>query len=95
VPFTRPAEISDGVSLSHKLGREIFPFRVIGEDVVINSGLSLSGVNIDAVIDELSPSPKSKPVKRSKGDALARPEALRSLSTVSIFVCRIVPFIRF
>ena len=84
MPFTRPREISDRISLSDKLGREEVTF--VSEDGAVDSVLP-------AVIDELAPNKERVSVAGSKDDVLTGPDEL-GLST-PIFVCApgIVSFI--
>lgn len=77
MPRTRPREISNGVSLSHKLGREDFAF------------VSEHGT-VDAVLLGLGAVDKSPPNKHSIGregaenDMLAGADELRPRTSVRI-----------
>ncbi len=76
--------ISDRVSLSDKLRREIGPF--ISEDGAVDAVLS-------AVVDKIAPDEKGVGCVCSEHDGLARPDELASASTVSISVAGIMSLI--
>jgi hypothetical protein len=86
MPFTRPAEISNGVSLSDKVGREDSAF--VSEHGAIDALLS-------AVVDELSPNKHGVSVAGSEHDMLAGSDKLAALSSVSIIIATVVPFVEF
>jgi hypothetical protein len=70
MPFTRPAEISDCVSLADKLGRAIRAF--IPEGRTVDASLA-------AIVDELAPNKESVSVSGSENDVLAGSDELRDL----------------
>ncbi len=88
MPLTRPRAISNGVSLSDKLGRLITSWGFISEHGAVDSLLP-------AVVDELSPNKHGVSVAGSEHDVLAGADELTSLSSVSVVIARIVPFIEF
>lgn len=75
MPFTRPDEISNGISLSDKLAAFVEAF--VDEDGAVNSGLS-------AVVDELSPNEHGITFEGSEDDVFAGTDEL-SDPPVSIF----------
>src|SRR5262245_54253172 len=85
VPLTRPAEISNGVSLSDKLGREVRPF--VSEEGAFDALLGRLGV-----VDVVSPNKGSIGCSGTENDVLARPDKLAALPAVSVSAARIVPF---
>ena len=84
MPFTRPAEISNGVSLSDKVGRSEAAF--VSEHGAVDALLA-------AVVDELSPDEHGVSVSGAKNDVLAGANELDPLATVSIFVGAIMSLI--
>lgn len=86
MPLTRPAEISDGVSLSHKLGREPRPF--VAKDRAFNA--LLGG---DCVVDIFSPDEHGATVGRSEDDMSAGADELISRSPVSVLVGAVMSLI--
>jgi hypothetical protein len=84
MPFTRPAEISNGVSLSDKVGRSEFAF--VSKHGTIDSLLS-------AIVDELSPNKHGISVSGSQHDVFAGADKLTSLSSVSIVIAAVVPLV--
>jgi hypothetical protein len=88
MPLTRPAEISDCVSLSDKLAGEALAF--VAEHGTVNSVLLVptfvDRVPEHAVINEISPDEKSIGAECSEYDCLPRTDELATLSTVSILV---------
>jgi hypothetical protein len=88
MPLTRPAEISDGISLSDKLGRAISVWRFVSEDGTIDAFLS-------AGIDELPPNKHGVSVSGSKDNLFSRPSEQASLASVLVDVATVVPFVEF
>ena len=86
MPLTRPAEISNGVSLSDKVGREIAVRGFVSKDGTIDTLLP-------AIVDELSPNKHGIAVSGSKHDMLAGSNKLTALSSVSIVIAAVMPFI--
>ena len=86
MPFTRPAEISNGVSLSDKVGRSEFAF--VPEDGAVDALLA-------GIIDELSPNKHGISISGSEHDVLAGTNKLTALSSVSIIIATVVPFVEF
>lgn len=84
MPFTRPAEISNGVSLSDKVGRSQFAF--VSEDGTVDALLS-------TVVDELSPNKHGISVACSKNDVLSGADELTALASVFVVIATIVPFV--
>ena len=74
MPFTRPDEISNGISLSDKLAA--FVEALIDEDCAVDSGLS-------TIINELSPNEHGIAFNSSEDDVFAGTDEL-SDSPVSI-----------
>lgn len=77
MPFTRPAVISDCVSLSDKV--TAFEFAFVSEYGTVDALLS-------AVINELSPNEKGVSRKSSEDDSLTGTGELASRSIVFVFV---------
>lgn len=75
MPFTRPDEISNGISLSDKLAA--FVEALVDEDCTVNSGLS-------AIVNELSPNEHGIAFEGSEDDVFARADELPD-TPVSIF----------
>lgn len=69
MPRTRPREISNGVSLSDKLGRKDLAF--VAEDGAVDTVLSGLGV-----IDKSSPNKEGVCVEGPQDNVLARPNEL-------------------
>jgi len=86
MPRTRPSEISDGVSLSDKLGREIAAF--VAEDGALNTLLLR-----DCVVDILAPDEHGIGAGGSQYNAFARSDKLRSPSAIGVSVGAIVAFV--
>lgn len=86
MPFTRPAEISNGVSLSDKVGRSEAAF--VSEDGAVDALLP-------GIVDELSPNKHGVSVSGSKNDVLAGSDKLAALSSVSVFIATVMPLIEF
>jgi hypothetical protein len=84
VPFTRPAEISNGVSLSDKVGREEAAF--VSEDGAVDALLS-------AVVDELPPNKHGVSVARPENDVLSGADKLTALSSVLVVIATVMPLI--
>ena len=81
MPFTRPAEISNGVSLSDKVGRTEAAF--VSENSAVDALLA-------GIIDELSPNKHGVSVSGSEHDVLSGSDKLTSLSSVSVVIAAIV-----
>jgi len=86
MPFTRPAEISDGVSLSDKVGRSIAGRGFVSEYGAVDAGLS-------AVVDELSPHKEGISVAGPENNVFSWSDKLASLSSVLVLVGAIVSLI--
>jgi hypothetical protein len=86
MPFTRPAEISDGVSLSDKVGRAEAAF--VSEDGAVDALLA-------GIINELSPNKHGISVSGSEHDMLAGSDKLAALSSVSIIIAAVMPLVEF
>jgi len=84
VPLTRPAEISDGVSLSDKLGRSDFAF--VSEDGAVDALLP-------AIVDEFSPDKHGISVACSKNNVFSWSDELKALSSVLVVIAAVVPFV--
>jgi hypothetical protein len=84
MPFTRPAEISNGVSLSDKVGRSEVAF--VSEHGAVDALLA-------GIVDELSPNKHGVSVSGSENDVFAGADKLTALSSVSVFIAAVVPFI--
>lgn len=80
MPLTRPAVISDGVSLSDKLGREDRAF--VAEHGALDPVLLW-----DCVVNVIAPDEQGISSRGSKHDAETGTNELESLATVSIVVC--------
>ena len=88
MPFTRPRKISNGVSLSDKVRREIASWGFVSKDGTIDAALS-------AIVDELPPNKHGVSVSGSEHDMLTGADKLTSLSSVSVVIAAIMPFIEF
>jgi hypothetical protein len=88
MPLTRPAEISDCVSLSDKVRRSISVRRFVSEDGTVDALLS-------AGVDELAPNEHRVCIAGSQDDFLARSSEKKSFSTVPILVAGVVSLIEF
>jgi hypothetical protein len=86
MPFTRPAEISNGVSLSDKVGRAEAAF--VPEHGAIDALLA-------GIIDELSPNKHGVSVSGSEHDMLTGSDKLTALSSVSVFIAAVMPLVEF
>lgn len=84
MPLTRPAEISNGVSLSNKVTREIGSRIIVSEDGTIDACLALSGSFVNAIVDELSPNKERVSIEGSESVNFAGTDELSPLSTVSV-----------
>jgi len=84
MPLTRPAEISDGVSLSDKVGRSELAF--VSEHGAVDALLA-------GIIDELSPNKHGVSVSGSEHDVLAGTNKLTALSSVSVFIATVMPLV--
>ena len=84
MPLTRPAEISDGVSLSDKVGRSELAF--VSEHGAVDALLP-------GIIDELSPNKHGVSVSGSEHDMLAWSDKLALPSSVSVFIAAVVPLV--
>ena len=88
MPLTRPAAISDGVSLSDKLGREVAAWRFVAEYRALDTFLLRDGV-----VDVLPPDKHSVGVSGSEHDVLAGTDTLTALSSVFIDIAAVVPLV--
>jgi hypothetical protein len=88
MPFTRPAVISDCVSLSDKVGRAERPF-------VPKNGAFDSVLLGDCVINVFSPDEDGVGHSRSQEDDLPGPNALAADPSVAISICAVVSLIEF
>jgi len=70
IPAIRPAMRSDRARLTYKVGREQPAF--IPEGRTVDAGLSLSGSDVDAVINKLSPNKEGVSGRRSQHDLFPR-----------------------
>lgn len=86
MPLTRPAEISNGVSLSDKVGRAVAAF--VSEDGAVDALLA-------AIVDKFSPNKHGVSVSGPQDDVFAGANELASSPTVFISVAAVVPFIEF
>ena len=86
MPFTRPAEISNGVSLSDKVGRSETAF--IAKDGAVDTLLA-------GIIDEFSPNKHGVGVSGSQHDVFSGADKLTALSSISVFITAIVPLEEF
>ena len=84
MPFTRPAEISNGVSLSDKVGRSEAAF--VSEHGAVDALLP-------GIVDKLSPNKHGVAISGSKHDMLTGTDKLTALSSVLIFIAAVVPFV--
>lgn len=84
MPLTNPDEISNGVSLSHKLRG--FDRAFVPENSAINSLLS-------AIVNEASPNENSIGCAGSKEDDFAWSDTLLTLSAVRVSVSRVVSLV--
>lgn len=75
MPLTRPAEISDGVSLSDKLTRLVRAF--VAEHGAVDALLP-------AVVDEFSPHENSVRCRGAEDDVFSGSDELTSLASISI-----------
>jgi hypothetical protein len=89
MPLTRPAVISDRVSLSDKLGRKERTF--VPEDSAFDSFLLWQGV-----VDIVSPNKEGVSSQGSQDNVVSWPDKLISLSSISVsLLCRVVPLVKF
>ncbi len=86
MPFTRPAEISNGVSLSDKVGRAEFAF--VAEDGAVDPLLV-------AVVDELPPNKHCISVSGSEHDVLSGADKLESFPSVLVVIATVMPLVEF
>jgi hypothetical protein len=86
VPFTRPRAISNGVSLSDKVGRSEAAF--VSEDGAVDALLA-------GIVDELSPNEHGVSIPGSEHNVLSGADELASLSTVSIIIATVMPLVEF
>jgi hypothetical protein len=86
MPFTRPAVISDCVSLSDKVGRP--ELSLVSEHGAVDALLS-------AGVDKLSPNKHCVAVAGSKNDLFSGAGKQISLSSVFVFIAAVMPFIEF
>ena len=86
MPFTRPAEISNGVSLSDKVGRSEAAF--VSEYGTVDALLA-------AIVDELPPNKHGVSVSGSQNDVFSGSNKLTALSSVFVVITRIMPLIEF
>lgn len=88
MPFTRPAEISNGVSLSDKVAGTIAGRRFVSEDGAIDASLS-------AVVDEFAPDEHGVSVAGSENNVFSWPDKLAALPSVFVLVGAVVSLIEF
>lgn len=88
MPFTRPAEISNGVSLSDKVAGAVSVRRFVSEDGAIDSCLS-------AVVDKFSPDKHGVSVSSSKNNVFAGTDELASFASVLVLIGAVVSLIEF
>jgi hypothetical protein len=86
VPLTRPAEISNGVSLSDKLTGAVSLRGFVSEYSAVDALLS-------AVVDELPPNKHGVAVPGSQDNVLTGADELASLAAIPVTVGAIVPAI--
>jgi hypothetical protein len=86
MPLTRPAVISDGVSLSDKLGREERTF--VSKDGALDPVLLRDGV-----VDVVSPNKEGISSRCAQDDAVAGTNELESLAAIFVLVCAVMSFI--
>jgi hypothetical protein len=84
MPFTRPAEISNGVSLSDKVGRSDATF--VSEHGAVDALLA-------GIIDKLSPNKHGIGVSGSEHDMLTGSNKLTSFSSVSVIIATVMPLV--
>jgi hypothetical protein len=90
VPLTRPAEISNGVSLSDKLGRAVSVGRFVSEDGAVDAFLFR-----DRVVNELSPDEHGVSVSSAENNVFPRADELAPSPAIRVAVAAVVPFIEF
>jgi hypothetical protein len=84
MPLTRPRAISNGVSLSDKLGRAVAT--LVPEDRAVDPALS-------AVINELSPNKDRIAIPRPQHNVLARTDKLTPPPTITITITTVMPLV--
>jgi len=92
MPATRPAEISDGISLSDKLRTSALSF--VAEDGTVDALLSLARPFVDAVINKLSPhKQRFKRLERvgSQHNPRSGSDKLRHHATIRVGAVRVMP----
>ena len=90
MPFTRPAEISDGVSLSDKDRTFVAVRGFVSKDGAVDAFLLR-----DRVVDELAPDEHGIGIACPKNDVFSGANELASPATVSVSVAAVVPFVQF
>ena len=86
MPFTRPAEISNGVSLSDKVGRSEAAF--VSEHGAVDALLA-------GIVDELPPNKHGVSVSGPQNDVFSGSNKLTALSSVSIVITTVMPLVEF
>jgi hypothetical protein len=88
MPFTRPRAISNGVTLSDKLGRE--DWSLVSKDGTFDSGLLWDGV-----VDIVSPDEHGISAGSSENNVFSGTNELAALSSVFVFIATVMPLVEF